>query len=355
LSSSDLTAYPAYKDLFLWPVRYAAGWKQAPDDFRVDEVWAPDLDPKGEHILLRVSKRGQNTHWVAREVARFAGVRDFDVAYMGMKDRQAVTTQYFSVYLGNRPLPDWSALELPDVSIIPAGRISKKLRRGDHAGNRFRIVLHFSAQASGGGLDAVAVSDIEKKLGYLRQHGYPNAFGLQRFGRNDDNVARADLWLGTRKRHRDRHLQGVYLSAVRSAFFNAVLKERIRQDCWNMLISGDKPVPAAECSLLYSPRRQCLVPAGTLPGDTRFAEGRRGELEKQTAQPCLRLLEGLHAMGVRAQNRPLVARCDDLNWEWQGVSRLTLSITLGTGCYASTLLEQLFILDASDEDAESED
>ena len=83
--------------------------RSTPEDFRVEEILGYDADGNGEHALLWVEKRGENTDWVARELARFAGVPPLDVGYAGLKDRHAVTRQAFSVQLAGRPDPDWSA------------------------------------------------------------------------------------------------------------------------------------------------------------------------------------------------------------------------------------------------------
>lgn len=338
----------------LWADRFRASWKAVPEDFQVDELADFERDPGGEQVLLRVSKRGQNTHWVAREIARFAGVRDFDVAYCGLKDRQAVTHQWMSVYLGARPEPNWSECILPDVNIQVMGRTRRKLRRGDHAGNHFEIALSLEALANPDEAQA-RKSEIEYRLGALKREGYPNAFGPQRFGRQDDNVSRALEWLKFGTRMKNRHLQGVYLSAVRSAFFNAFLNARLQQGNWNLLIPGDVPIAAAEADLDNGGLRACLVPSGLLPGDARVGEGEKGRLEQQIMTPFQSVLAQLHRLGVRGQMRPLVARCPDLAWRWQGMSRLTLSITLGKGCYASTLLEQIFLLDSRSEESDDED
>ncbi|MBK8973657.1 MAG: tRNA pseudouridine(13) synthase TruD [Hahellaceae bacterium] len=344
---------PDYHALPLWEERFSASWKAVPEDFRVDELADFERDPKGEQVLLQVSKRGQNTHWVAREIARFAGVRDFDVAYCGLKDRQAVTRQWMSVYLGARPEPDWSQCRLPEVQILPVGRTRRKLRRGDHAGNRFKIVITMEA------LEHEAENqprraEIDRRLTVLKRDGYPNAFGPQRFGREDDNVRRALTWLKHGTRMKNRHLQGVYLSAIRAAFFNAVLNARLRQGNWNQLLTGDVPVAAAAAELGWGGLSACLVPSGVLPGDARFGEGEKGKLEEQIMAPFQEVLAQLHRLGVRGQNRPLVARCQALDWEWEGMSRLTLSITLGKGCYASSLLEQIFILDSEGEESDDD-
>ncbi len=68
-----------------------------PEDFVVDEDLGFAPSGAGAHVLVRVRKRGANTEWVAREIARHAGCRPGDVGFAGLKDRHAVTTQWFSV------------------------------------------------------------------------------------------------------------------------------------------------------------------------------------------------------------------------------------------------------------------
>src|SRR4051794_11937890 len=71
--------------------------KVVPEDFEVEEVPAYEPSGEGDHLFLWVEKTGQDTAWVARALGRAAGVPESDVGYAGLKDRQAVTRQYFSV------------------------------------------------------------------------------------------------------------------------------------------------------------------------------------------------------------------------------------------------------------------
>ena len=86
------------------------------EDFQVVEIPSYEITGAGEHCLLHIRKRGANTGWVANQIARFAGVRSFDVGFAGRKDRQADTTQWFSCWLPGRADPDWQALNAPGVA-----------------------------------------------------------------------------------------------------------------------------------------------------------------------------------------------------------------------------------------------
>ena len=82
-----------------------------PEDFEVDEILGFAASGEGPHALLRVRKRGANTEWVARELARVVGVKPFEVGFAGLKDRNAVTTQHFTVPRGKRAAEESPRIE----------------------------------------------------------------------------------------------------------------------------------------------------------------------------------------------------------------------------------------------------
>src|SRR5262245_9538661 len=113
--------------------------RSEPADFRVDEELGFAPTGSGEHAFLWIEKTGANTEWVARRLAEAAGVAPVAVGYSGLKDRHAITRQNFSVHLPGRPDPDWSALVIAGVRVLASSRHDRKLKRGTHRGNRFRI------------------------------------------------------------------------------------------------------------------------------------------------------------------------------------------------------------------------
>ena len=81
-----------------------------PADFIVEEILDITVAGRGEHDLLHVRKTGANTAWVARQLGAHAGVREVDVGYAGLKDRNGVTSQWFSIHLPGRPSPEYTTL-----------------------------------------------------------------------------------------------------------------------------------------------------------------------------------------------------------------------------------------------------
>ena len=198
-----------------------------PEDFQVDELMPPRFvfSGVGEHLCLLIRKRGENSRWVARHLAAAGGVDEQSVGFCGLKDRHAVTTQWFSL-----PLPPETPVALPglDVEILQRRRHRAKLRRGDHAGNRFRITVRALR-----GDTAAIESRLEEIAG-----GVPNYFGSQRFGIEGRNLDAAAQLLG-RRRIRGGGRNGIYLSAARSWLFNQVLAERVATSTWRCPLEGE--------------------------------------------------------------------------------------------------------------------
>ncbi|MEE7561452.1 tRNA pseudouridine(13) synthase TruD, partial [Xanthomonas sp. Kuri4-2] len=123
------------------PSVLGAHMRSTPEDFQVDEL--PGFEPsgEGEHLLLTIRKRGQNTAFVAKRLAQWAGLPEMAVSYAGLKDRHAVTTQRFSVHLPRRVAPDLALLDDADLQVVESTWHNRKLQRGALAGNRFVLVL----------------------------------------------------------------------------------------------------------------------------------------------------------------------------------------------------------------------
>ncbi|MBW8311801.1 MAG: tRNA pseudouridine(13) synthase TruD, partial [Rhizobium sp.] len=199
----------------------SALYRVAPEDFVVEEI--PGFEPtgQGEHLLLTVEKRGANTVHIAKRLARWAGIPEMGVGYAGLKDRHAVTRQRFSVHLPKRVAPDLAALQDEELRVLDSAWHNRKLPRGALKGNRFELVLREVA----GEPDAIG-----QRLAAIAAGGLPNYFGVQRFGREGDNVEAARRMFAGQRVHRDQ--RSIYLSAARSEMFNAVLAARIAAGDW---------------------------------------------------------------------------------------------------------------------------
>lgn len=251
---------------------YAKGkLKQSPEDFRVDEILGFEPDGQGEHLCVRVQARGQNTAWLVKALAAWAQVSRQQVSFSGQKDRNAVTSQWFSIQLPGKPDPDASAFQCEGCEILQLGRHSRKIRTGTHWGNRFDITLR-EIEYANLGEDALL-----QRLALIARSGVPNYFGAQRFGRDEANLTRAFSAVSTGKLPRDRDERGWIFSALRSYLFNLWLSDRVRLNHWNRWLDGDILqrtgrrgffVPELlDTELEARLESKEVVPAGILPGD----------------------------------------------------------------------------------------
>lgn len=323
--------------------------RSTPEDFQVDERLGFEPSGSGEHLLLRVRKRGQNTAWVARELARLADVRQHDVGYAGLKDRNAVTTQWFSLPARRRMPADFVGSGGEGFEVLEAYAHRRKLPRGALAGNDFRIMLR--------GVTGEPAA-IEARLERLRSHGVPNYFGPQRFGRELSNLA----VLSGGSPPRDG--RGFVLSAARSLIFNAVLAERVERGSWDRLLVGDRAnlegrnsnflVEAVDIALEQRLAALDLHPTGPMwgtgDGGTRAAVA---ELEEMVAGRYPALQEMLRVEGMEPARRPLRAVVRDLTFAWMpsGVAPgsapaqdCELRFSLRSGSFATVVLRELVSL-----------
>ncbi len=316
--------------------------KLEPEDFIVEEILGFELTGEGEHVFLKVQKRGENTDYLARQIAKYAGLPKMAVSYAGMKDRFGLTTQWFSVHLPGKREVDWGGLESATVSVLSAIRHNRKLKKGALKGNRFAITVRELAGDPG---------LLEEKLNRVKAEGVPNYFGPQRFGREGNNLVQAEALFNGELRLRDRNLEGIYLSAARSAIFNEVLARRVDAGLWNRAVDGDVFMFADSNSFFradLNPETLSRVaaleihPSGPLWGKGEPATaGEALALEVACAAEFPVFAEGLERMGMEAARRPLRLPVSGLEWELGMGHVLRLGFTLPAGSYATVVLREL--------------
>jgi len=313
--------------------------RTVPEDFIVEEDLGFAPEGAGEHLFVQVRKRGANTAWVAGWLAKAAGVRERDIGFAGMKDRQALTTQWFSLPLGRQPEPAWP--QHSDIEILQTARHGRKLRRGALAGNRFVITVR---QVTG---DSAALA---ARAEAIRARGVPNYFGEQRFGYQTANLARAaDMFAGRRVKPAQRSL---YLSAARSYLFNKVLAARVAQGNWNALLPGEAVMLAGSHSFFSALEidevlhnrlvEQDVHPSGPLWGrGENPAMGAAGLLEQQALENEERFRTGLEMAGLKQERRALRLMVPDFVFEQHDDNTVQCRFSLPAGCYATSVLREL--------------
>lgn len=299
------------------------------------------LSGNGEHVWVQVRKTGANTEWAAGRLAQAAGISARQVGYAGLKDRHAVTTQWFSLHLPGKADPAFTGLH-PALEILDQQRHDRKLQRGTLAGNHFILTVK---QCSGNTHEALTICQ------QISQHGLPNYYGNQRFGLQGNNLQQAHAWFNGDIRPRTTHQASLYLSAARSWLFNHILQQRVQEGTWNRALAGDVFMlegsqswfaDDATADLPKRVQQLALHPTGALWGKGELPSGKTVQaLEAAQAARLPVLCNGLEQHGLRQERRPLRVRVTDMQAEMLDSATLRLAFTLPAGSYATVLLEQL--------------
>ncbi len=314
--------------------------KQQNSDFRVDELMPVTLSGEGEHLWLKVEKDGSNTDWVAQQIASQLGIRPMQVSYAGLKDRHAVTTQWFSVHLPGQADPHPDQLKHEEFRVLASQRHERKLKRGALAGNAFTIRL----RSLSGDIDMLL-----ERLETIRQQGVPNYFGEQRFGREMSNLQRAERMFRGEFRKLKKSQRSIYLSAARSWIFNQVLSERVLQSSWNHPLPGDVFMLDGKSACFTDEDSESIGqrisqheihPTGPLWGDGQsLAQSQVAELEQRIAQAYPQLADGLVAARLKPERRALRLLPRELEWQLEA-DVLTLQFHLPAGAYATMVIRE---------------
>jgi tRNA pseudouridine13 synthase len=316
--------------------------RQTPEDFQVEEDLGYTPEGEGEHLWLWVEKRGMNSDQVARQLARLAGVRQVDVGYAGLKDRHAVTRQWYSLHVPKSAMEQAAQWHDPQWRVLHLARARRKIRRGSLRGNRFVITLR---EVRG---DKQA---IETRLREIAARGVPNFFGEQRFGH--DNIARAEAMARGELRVADRRLRGIYLSSLRSALFNTVLARRVNDGSWDRALDGEAlnlngsrsffVADAIDAVILHRLATGDIHPSGPLWG--RGDPPSRGEalvLEQASIAACPEIWrQACSNAGMEQERRPLRLAVQALQWQWSDDTLLHLEFGLPAGAYATVVIREL--------------
>lgn len=69
------------------------------------------------------------------------GIHPREASYAGLKDKNAVTEQWFCLRMPGKEMPDFSQFALDGCEILETTRQQRKLRIGTLKGNHFTLVL----------------------------------------------------------------------------------------------------------------------------------------------------------------------------------------------------------------------
>ncbi len=318
-------------------------------DFQVEELPAYEPAGEGEHLFLWVEKHDTPGEEMVRKIAQALRIGPRDIGVAGIKDRRAITRQYVSVPA--RCEEAVNEMSIGGVTVLSATLHRNKLKTGHLRGNRFKILLR--------NVSPTAADDAQALIEPLAQRGFPNYFGGQRFGRDNDTLLLGlELLCGVRKptdlrRSRRKFLSRFALSAAQSFLFNQVLARRLENgklfecltgDVMHVVSSGGKFL--CEDTAADSPRFAAgeIVPTGPLFGPKMKTPAGETAAEEQAVLASCGIPEdafNTYPQLTPGSRRPLLIRPGEINVQAPAAGQLELNFTLPAGVYATTLLREI--------------
>ncbi|HLD10975.1 MAG TPA: tRNA pseudouridine(13) synthase TruD [Candidatus Nanoarchaeia archaeon] len=189
--------------------------KEKPEDFIVEEMI--DLDnSSGPYLYIKLTKKQWNTLDIISILQKKLHIQRSQIGYAGLKDKQGITTQYFSLFRITKKQIE--GLKIKDVVIKPLYNGSKAITLGSLKANKFQIKLN----------------EAPIKIDFIE-----NYFGEQRFSKNNIQIGKCLITNNFKTAYKlitnqesnqpinelrklDFHLLSLYLSAYQSYLWNKV-------------------------------------------------------------------------------------------------------------------------------------
>lgn len=340
-----------------------------PDHFVVEEI--PLYEPQGDgpHLYVNITKVGFTTKDVQKQLEALFGLRSGDVGFAGMKDKQARTTQTFSIPLELANEQNVDAMtrrmeaQLP-VTLNWAKRHRNKLKLGHLLGNRFQITVVDSPLPA-----AQMLANAQAIVERIQQRGVPNFFGAQRFGDRGQNVARGHALLAGKQRVKDRWLRRFLISSYQSFLCNRYLAQRMEMGAFEHLLLGDVAkkyetggIFTVEDLAIDQSRYNSQEISFTAPlfgNKMRFAVDEAGRLEDAIlaeSQITMKQLQAARVEGTRRLGRLLVPelsvqlgktseQTDTSVTEHSEKSSMIVTFPLPKGAFATTIMREIMKVD----------
>lgn len=308
-------------------------------DFVVKEQLGYDMSGDGEFVAVKVRKTDCNTLFVGEQLAKFAGISARNMSYAGLKDRKAVTEQWFSLQMPGQPTPDFNQFSLEGVEILDVTRHQRKIRIGSLQGNHFEILLR----------NAKETDELKVRLDFLAKNGFPNYFTEQRFGRDGNNLTQALRWANGEIKVKDRNKRSFYLSAARSEIFNLILSKRMELNLAQQILVGDVlqlngshswfVVDESEdlAQLQQRLAQQDVLLTAPLIGEE---EKSAVDFEHEIFAQHQALFTLMRQERMKAARRPILMHPQYFQWQFEP-NGLRLQFALPAGSYATALIREL--------------
>ncbi len=188
------------------------------DDFVVREQPLYEFSGSGEHLILQLAKKDLSTNEALRILSEVSGAKMREFGFAGLKDKQGQTFQFVSIH--KKFEPNLQKFTHEKLKIINTTYHDNKLKIGHLKGNSFFIRLKK--------VSPVDAQKLKNAFELLKNQGFANYFGYQRFGKFKDNFTQGLELLQGKKRLKNPKIHAFLLSAFQSELFNRYLAKRVQ-------------------------------------------------------------------------------------------------------------------------------
>jgi tRNA pseudouridine13 synthase len=319
--------------------------KTCPEDFIVDEIPLYEPCGEGQHLYIRFRKTGLTTRQVVTKVARQLGIKPERIGTAGLKDKDAVTSQWMSVPVHMMGDVDPKSFEEQRLEILECKKHNNKLKVGHLIGNRFKIRIRF---CNPGALDRAG-----EIISRIMDRGMVNFYGEQRFGVEGNNIYEGrDIILGKLKKD-NPFLRRLFMSSYQSHLFNGYAFARLKAGLAWKVMKGDvlKKVDTGGMFVCSEPDtdqkrfdNREIVQTGPMIGfKMKQPEDESADFEQsilqgmnyneEVAQGCLKR----KIMGTR---RPLLVYPWDMSFH-EDEAGLVINFSLPKGSFATVFIREI--------------
>lgn len=316
-----------------------------PSHFVVHEIPLYQPSGSGSHLYINITKELETTEEVANQIAKLLCISQRDVGFAGMKDKHAITTQTFSVPVGNDQSPEIIIEKLNSITAkINWSKLHvNKLKTGHLIGNTFSILIS-NLENEEDSFDRA--NNIVKSI---CETGLPNFFGEQRFGVDNDNAERGLAIIRGNLSVRDKWLRRFLLSSLQSNLCNKYLATRLERKLFR-IIPGDICKKHDTGGLFASEnvveeqqryeKKEISFTAPIYGPDMWFADCNAADLENEILEKSGIKMEELDKAGILGTRRLGRLLVSDLKIEKCEEGILT-SFSLPKGAFATTVLREI--------------
>lgn len=320
--------------------------KERDEDFIVEEIPLYGPSGEGQHVYVRLARKGMTTRDVENRLKDLFGLKNRAIGYAGKKDKHAWTTQTFSLDMPKAELDEVrQTLEgEEDFELVWVERHRNKIKRGHLVGNLFTVAITDTDPEAGEALErAREVAEA------IEARGVANFYGEQRFGKYGDNAEQGLEIIRGERREGRRWLRNLLKNSYQSELFNQWLSARIDRGWFSEIFEGDVAKKTDTGGLFdvedieqERPRFQDreIVYTGPMYGDELWwASGTPGELEKEVFEAAEVTMEELAAANLRGSRRRALLYLEELEVS-EHPRGVQVKFSLPKGAYATVVMRE---------------